>query len=117
MNYITQHPIPSDVIFFSSSDKIEVLRLSRDGVWANPEVPVDEVARAVLNAIDANIKILVQRAIKDEREACLQAVEKAKIHQFILYPKGAAIDANKVGNIYAHQHKECVNAIKARSKK
>ena len=57
------------------------------------------------------------KGVEGEREACLQAVEKAKVHQFILYPKGSSIDANKLGEIYAHQHAECVKAIRARSEK
>jgi hypothetical protein len=46
------------------------LRLSKDGIWANPEIPVDDAAKLVLEAIDDNIKILVQKAVLAEREAC-----------------------------------------------
>jgi len=48
----------------------EVLRLSRDGIWANPDIAVDDAATLVLAAIDSNIKVLVQKAIEAEREAC-----------------------------------------------
>ena len=60
-------PQPSGKIQFYSSDTVEVMRLSRDGVWANPDVPVNETAQAVLNALDANIKLLVQRAVEQDR--------------------------------------------------
>ena len=68
-------PQPSGTIHFHSSDTVEVMRLSRDGVWANPDVPVDETAQAVLNALDAQIKMLVQRAVEAEREACARICE------------------------------------------
>lgn len=57
-------------IRFYSQAHTEVLRLSKDGITANPEIPVDEAAKLVLAAIDSNIKFLVQKAVEDEREAC-----------------------------------------------
>ena len=53
----------------------EVLRLSKDGLWANPDIPADDAAKLVLKAIDANIKVLVQKAVAEEREACAQVCE------------------------------------------
>ena len=56
-------------IQFYSSNNTEVLRLSKEGITANPEIPVDEAAKLVLAAIDSNIKLLVQKAVEEEREA------------------------------------------------
>ena len=75
--------------FHSGTPATEVLRLSKDGIWANPDIPADDAAKLVLEAIDHNIKILVQKAVLDERESCakvcdeqversLAAVEKTK---------------------------------------
>ena len=61
--------------FHSGTPATEVLRLSKDGIWANPDIPADDAAKLVLEAIDANIKILVQKAVLDERESCAQVVE------------------------------------------
>jgi hypothetical protein len=61
--------------FHSGTPATEVLRLSKDGVWANPEIPADDAAKLVLEAIDANIKILVQKAVLAEREACAKVCE------------------------------------------
>ena len=58
------------IIFSSNNPSVEVLRLSKDGIWANPDVPADDVAKLVLEAIHYNIKVLVQKAVEDEREAC-----------------------------------------------
>lgn len=69
-------PQPSGKIHFYSSDTVEVMRLSRDGVWVNPDLKPDEVAQAVLNALDYNIKLLVQRAVEAEREACAKLCDE-----------------------------------------
>ena len=56
-------------------ESTEVLRLSRDGIWANPDIPADDAAKRVLAAIDSNIKVLVQKAVEDEREACAKVCD------------------------------------------
>jgi hypothetical protein len=61
----------TNTIYFSSGEpRVEVLRLSKDGIWANPDIPADDAAKFVLNAIGYNIEVLVQKAVEDEREAC-----------------------------------------------
>ena len=57
-------------IQFHSDNSTEVLRLSKEGIWANPDIPADEAAKLVLAAIDRNIKVLVEQAVAAEREAC-----------------------------------------------
>ena len=59
-----------DIIFSSGINATEVLRLSKDGISANPDIPVDDAAKFVLNAIGYNIKVLVEKAVEEEREAC-----------------------------------------------
>jgi hypothetical protein len=51
---------------------VEILRISKEGIWANPDVPVDQAAHAVLAAVESNIKELVKKAVEAEREACAQ---------------------------------------------
>ena len=62
-------------IRFFSDESVEVLRLSKDGIWANPDVPVDETAKLVLETFDVAIKGLVQKAAEDEREACAKQLD------------------------------------------
>jgi hypothetical protein len=62
--------------FHSGTPATEVLRLSKDGIWANPEIPVDDAAKLVLAVISDNIEILVQMAVLAEREACAKLVEE-----------------------------------------
>ena len=66
-----------DIIFSSGINATEVLRLSKDGIWANPDIPVDDAAKSVLNAIGYNIKVLVEKAVSEEREACAKMLEAA----------------------------------------
>ena len=63
------------IIFSSNNPSVEVLRLSKDGIWANPDIPADDAAKFVLNAIGHNIKVLVQKAVEDEREACAKQLD------------------------------------------
>ena len=65
----------NSIQFYSGSAGIEVLRLSKDGLWANPDIPADEAAKLVLEAIDYNIKLLIQKAVEEEREACARICE------------------------------------------
>jgi len=60
--YSFQKP-PSNIIFFNNLEdkQVEVLRISKEGVTANPNVPVDEAADAVIRALDGHIKNLVHR--------------------------------------------------------
>ena len=66
---------PNSIQFYSGTNSIEVLRLSKDGIWANPDIPADEAAKLVLEAINYNIKVLVQKAVEAEREACAQLLD------------------------------------------
>ena len=60
-------PQLSGTIYFYAGNTVEVMRLSRDGVWVNPDLKPDEVAQVVLNALDYNIKLLVERAVEQDR--------------------------------------------------
>ena len=70
--------ITNSIRFFSDKS-LEVLRLSKDGIWANPDVPVDETAKLVLETFDVAIKGLVQKAVEDEREACANLRKEAAL--------------------------------------
>ena len=54
----------------------EVMRIARDGVFVNPDVAVDNVAKTVLDALDDQIKVLVQKAVEAEREACAKKLDE-----------------------------------------
>ena len=56
-------------------DYTEIFRISRDGIWAHPDAPINETAQKVIEALDSYIKELVQRAVEDEREACIELTD------------------------------------------
>ena len=60
--------------FWGDQGATEVLRLSAEGIWANPDIPADDAAKLVLAAIEYNIKVLVQKAVEVEREALIDIV-------------------------------------------
>jgi hypothetical protein len=39
-------------------------------------VEVDEAAKAVLDALSSQVKVLVQKAVEEEREACAKVAEE-----------------------------------------
>jgi hypothetical protein len=59
---------PANTIQFygGPEPRTEVLRISKDGIWANPDVPCDEAAKKVLEAIDGYVKGMVERALEDD---------------------------------------------------
>lgn len=70
---------PSDIHFMgyekvaNSSiphSSIELMRMSRDGIWVNPDIPVEETAKQVLEILDNALKNMVRIAVEAEREAC-----------------------------------------------
>ena len=53
----------------------------------------------------------------DEREACIEAVEKSRVIEFVVYPKDYLISRNDVPRCYAFQHARSIEAIRARGDK
>jgi hypothetical protein len=56
-------PQENNIVFFNTmgGTHTEVLRITKDGITANPNVPTDEAADAVIRALDGHIKNLVKR--------------------------------------------------------
>jgi hypothetical protein len=95
--------------FHSGTPATEVLRLSKDGIWANPDIPADDAAKLVLAAIGDNIEILVQKAVLAEREAC------AKVCESNVWSKDVAWwqEATK-SEVSVESSIQCAAAIRAR---
>jgi hypothetical protein len=75
--YTFHDPRPSTITFFGmkDNDNIEVMRLSRDGVWVNPDVSCDEAAKKVLEALDNNLKLMMSKERERELDACCELLE------------------------------------------
>ena len=59
----------NNIVFYNNLDnkQIEVLRISVDGITANPDVPTDEAAQAVLRALNGYIKQMIEKAVKEQK--------------------------------------------------
>ena len=76
----------------------EVMRITKDGVFVNPNVAVDDAAKTVLDALDDQIKVLVQKAVEAEREACARVLdEMAAKDKLSNYYKVAALAIRERG--------------------
>jgi hypothetical protein len=64
-----------NIVFQMGHANTEVMRLTKEGVWVNPDLKPDDVAQAVLNALDAQIQHMVKKAVEEEREACAKVCE------------------------------------------
>ncbi len=68
---------PANTIQFygGPEPRTEVLRISKDGIWANPDIPTDEAAKKVLEAIDGYVKGMVERVRDEARQEMQGRVE------------------------------------------
>ena len=59
---------PNNIIFYNTvgEKQVEVLRISKDGITANSDVPVDEAAQAVIRALNGHIESMIEKASKRE---------------------------------------------------
>lgn len=72
---------PTSILFCNGApDNTEVLRISKDGIWANADVPTDEAAQAVLRAVDGHIKQMIERVRSEVRQACAREAELQGCH-------------------------------------
>ena len=94
---------------------VELMKMSRDGIWVNPDIPVEETAKQVLEILDNALKNMVRIAVEEEREACAKVCEDiARLYSTDIFPEdGTSIDCNsaKMGRVVT---KNCAQSIRAR---
>jgi hypothetical protein len=79
--YAFHKPQPNSIKFYNGApDNTEVLRISKDGIWANPDVPADDAAQAVLRAIDGHIKQMVERVRSEYTTVAWGVFEGGNLH-------------------------------------
>ena len=56
---------PNNIVFYNTLEgsSVEVLRISPEGVTANPDIPTDEAAQAVLRSMDGYLKTMIDKRI------------------------------------------------------
>ena len=59
------YPPLNNIIFYNTAggEQVEVLRISPLGITANPDIPVDEAAQAVLRSMDGYLKTMIDKRI------------------------------------------------------
>ena len=87
--------VTPNITFLTNASK-EVMRIDNNGVTINPEMPLDEAAQHVINALDAHI----QHLVRSEREACANVCKQQSLLQ---------LDERVMRGIDA-----CTDAIRAR---
>lgn len=102
-NIIKQPPLPNAIQFHikQNDGMTEVMRITRDDIWVNPYVEVDETSKAVLDALSSQVNFLVQKAVEEEREACAKLCDQRA-------------EEDKFEGCYANA---CAAAIRARGEK
>ena len=66
--YKLEDPKPNNIIFYNTIGKnpTQVLCISSKGITANPDIPVDEAAQAVIRALNGHIQSMIEKASKRE---------------------------------------------------
>jgi hypothetical protein len=105
---------PSTISFFSNVPEpgIKVMEITKDGIWVNPDVSVDDTAKAVLSALQVYIGNLIKEAVNQEREECAKECEEIAGTAYALWKVGA--DPTEQGRELGAEH--CAQAIRARGK-
>ena len=88
-----QGAIEPNITFLTNSSK-EAMRIDKNGVWVNPDFPMDEAAQYVINALDEHIKGLIYA----EREACAKVVEASPSYDWHKFACEAAAAIRARGN-------------------
>ena len=92
------------------TDSKEVMKITRDGIWVNPDVSVDEAAKTVLAAIDKNILFLLEKERERERERCAKVCDEVEENCWETWDSQA--DPTDQGAAIGAAH--CAAAIRAR---
>jgi hypothetical protein len=64
--YKLADPKPNCIIFYNTlgGDQVEIMRISEKGITANPDVPVDEAADAIIRALNGHIEAMIEKAVE-----------------------------------------------------
>ena len=79
MNNIVKQPMLPNTIHFHhtmNNDRTEVMRITRTGFWVNPDMSIDDTAKAVLAALDSQIKVLVDKAVNDKLDEIATKIDQ-----------------------------------------
>lgn len=103
--------LPNYNMTFNNKDGQEVGRLDFNGDTMKFIGNADESARVFFDWIAESFASRLLQERKREYDRCVKLVERSKVVQFVWYPKGYSIGANKIGDIYQFQHNRTLKEL------
>jgi hypothetical protein len=108
---INPDTLPNYNMTFSNADGQQVGRLDFSGPTMKFIGSADESAQVFFDWIATSFPSRLLQERKREYARCVKLVERSKIVQFVWYPKGYSIGANKIGDIYESQHNRTLKEL------
>jgi hypothetical protein len=108
---INPDTLPNYNMTFNNKNGQEVGRLDFNGDTMKFSGNADESARVFFDWIAESFASRLLQERKKEYQRCVKLVERSKVVQFVWYPKGYSINANKIGDIYQFQHNRTVKEL------
>jgi hypothetical protein len=102
--------LPNYNVTFSNTNG-EVGRLDFNGDTMKFIGKADETAQVLFDWLAEAFKLRLLEERKREYDRCVKLVERSRVVQFVWYPKGYSIGANKIGEIYEFQHTRTVQDL------
>ena len=103
--------LPNYNMTFNNKDGQQVGRLDFNGDTMKFSGNADESARVFFDWIAKSFSSRLLQERKREYSRCVKLVERSRVVQFVWYPKGYSIGANKIGGIYEFQHTRTVQDL------
>lgn len=100
---INPNTLPNYNVTFNNKDG-EVGRLDFNGDTMKFIGKADETAQVLFDWLAEAFASRLLQERKKEYNRCVKLVERSKVIQFVWYPKGYSINANKIGDIYQFQY-------------
>lgn len=103
--------LPNYNMTFNNKDGQEVGCLDFNGDTMKFIGNADESARVFFDWIAESFASRLLQERKREYQRCVKLVERSRVVQFVWYPKGYSIGANKIGDIYQFQHNRTLKEL------
>jgi len=103
--------LPNYNMTFNNKNGQEVGKLDFNGDTMKFIGNADESARVFFDWIATSFASRLLQERKREYQRCVKLVERSRVVQFVWYPKGYSIGANKIGDIYQFQHNRTVRDL------
>ena len=108
---ISPDTLPNYNMTFNNKDGQEVGKLDFNGDTMKFSGNADESAKVFFDWIAESFASRLLQERKREYQRCVKLVERSKVVQFVWYPKGYSIGANKIGDIYQFQHNRTLKEL------